>query len=230
MPTFECVSVWNDLAPHRESVGSGRIRRELRTSSRCASSSSHVGDRCGLWLVTNALAAEGSHGNDGSDKEAYGSRGDTEQRYEDNPSTNRWWQSKRIAEAVQRSTHHQTAGVIRQTQPSPLLGLRRLALTCFWAHVRLSAFFLGAPIQSSTSLSLTFASSLPVYASVNFALAMNRVVMHAADDTLVASLLQLSIALRSMVPGEPVALAGNAVRRYARQTLKGGEIIAMLED
>jgi hypothetical protein len=40
---------------------------------------------------------------------------------------------------------------------------------------------------------------------------------------------QLSIALRSTVPGEPVALAGNAVRRYAGRRLRGGEIIATLE-
>ncbi|KAJ7825545.1 hypothetical protein B0H14DRAFT_3468438 [Mycena olivaceomarginata] len=59
---------------------------------------------------------------------------------------------------------------------------------------------------------------------------MNRGVMHASDDTLAASFLQLSIALRSTVSGEPVALAGNAVRRYAGQRLRGGEIIATLED
>ncbi|KAJ7822817.1 hypothetical protein B0H14DRAFT_3470470 [Mycena olivaceomarginata] len=66
---------------------------------------------------------------------------------------------------------------------------------------------------------------------------MNRGVMHASDDKLSASFLltpimskgqawladtvaQLSITLRSTVHGEPVALAGNAVRRYAGRTLK----------
>ncbi|KAJ7868685.1 hypothetical protein B0H13DRAFT_1056121 [Mycena leptocephala] len=81
---------------------------------------------------------------------------------------------------------------------------------------------------------------------VNFALAMNRSVMQ-ADTTLAASFLQvyimskgqqwladtvaqISIALRSTTPGEPVAMAGHAVRRYAGKTLKEDEIIASLED
>ncbi|KAF7341715.1 hypothetical protein MSAN_02069900 [Mycena sanguinolenta] len=82
---------------------------------------------------------------------------------------------------------------------------------------------------------------------VNFALAMNRGVMHATDDSLAASFLQVyimskgqqwlsdtitqtAIALRGSVPGEPVALAGNAVRKYAGRMLKKDEIIATLED
>lgn len=81
---------------------------------------------------------------------------------------------------------------------------------------------------------------------VNFALAMARGVLH-ADTTLAASFLQVyvmskgqawlsetiaqtSIALRSTVPGEPVALAGRAVRRYAGKTVKADEIVASLED
>ncbi|KAJ7165507.1 hypothetical protein C8R43DRAFT_918048 [Mycena crocata] len=81
---------------------------------------------------------------------------------------------------------------------------------------------------------------------VNFALAMNRGVMQ-ADTTLAASFLQvyimskgqpwlagtvaqISIALRSANPGEPVQLAGHAVRRYAGRMLKQDEMIASLED
>ncbi|KAJ7747185.1 hypothetical protein DFH07DRAFT_831359 [Mycena maculata] len=81
---------------------------------------------------------------------------------------------------------------------------------------------------------------------VNFALAMTRGVMQ-ADDSLAASFLQvyvmskgqawlsgtiveISIALRSTTPGEPVALAGQAVRKYAGRTVKQDEIIASLED
>ncbi|KAJ6562174.1 hypothetical protein B0H19DRAFT_1143767 [Mycena capillaripes] len=81
---------------------------------------------------------------------------------------------------------------------------------------------------------------------VNFALAMDRGVMQ-SDNTLAASFLQvyimskgqqwlsgtiaqISIAQRSTTPGEPVALAGNAVRRYAGRMLKKDEIIAALED
>ncbi|KAJ7031444.1 hypothetical protein C8F04DRAFT_1110286 [Mycena alexandri] len=73
---------------------------------------------------------------------------------------------------------------------------------------------------------------------VNFALAMNRGVMQ-ADNTLAASFLQvyimskgqqwltdmvaqISIALRSTTPGEPVALAGHGFRRYAGKMLKAG--------
>ncbi|KAF8209138.1 hypothetical protein K438DRAFT_1811826 [Mycena galopus ATCC 62051] len=81
---------------------------------------------------------------------------------------------------------------------------------------------------------------------VNFALAMNRGVM-ASDDSLAASFLQvyimskgqqwladtvaqIAIALRGTTPGEPVAIAGGAVRKYAGKTLKKDEIIATLED
>ncbi|KAJ7164432.1 hypothetical protein C8R46DRAFT_953113 [Mycena filopes] len=81
---------------------------------------------------------------------------------------------------------------------------------------------------------------------VNFALAMNRGVMQ-ADTTLAASFLQvyimskgqswladtiaqIAIALRSTTPGEPVALAGYGVRRYAGRMLKQDEMIAALED
>ncbi|KAJ7722382.1 hypothetical protein B0H16DRAFT_1600516 [Mycena metata] len=81
---------------------------------------------------------------------------------------------------------------------------------------------------------------------VNFALAMNRGVMQ-ADNTLAASFLQvyimskgqqwladmvsqISIALRSTTPGEPVALAGHGFRQYAGKMLKQDEIIAALED
>ncbi|KAJ7495045.1 hypothetical protein FB451DRAFT_1213191 [Mycena latifolia] len=81
---------------------------------------------------------------------------------------------------------------------------------------------------------------------VNFALATTRGVLH-ADTTLAASFLQvyvmskgqawlastvaeLVIALRGGVPGEAVALADQAVRRYAGKTVKADEIIAALED
>lgn len=81
---------------------------------------------------------------------------------------------------------------------------------------------------------------------MNFALAMGRGVMQ-ADNSLAASFLQVyimskgqqwlsgtitqvSIALRCTTPGEPVALAGQAVRRYAGRTVKKDEIIAALED
>ncbi|KAJ6511701.1 hypothetical protein DFH09DRAFT_941772, partial [Mycena vulgaris] len=81
---------------------------------------------------------------------------------------------------------------------------------------------------------------------VNFALAMNRGVLQ-VDTTLTASFLQVcimskgqawlvstiaetSIAPRSAAPSEAVALAGQAVRRYAGKTVKKDEIIASLED
>ncbi|KAJ7710444.1 hypothetical protein B0H17DRAFT_1190185 [Mycena rosella] len=64
---------------------------------------------------------------------------------------------------------------------------------------------------------------------VNFAFATARGILH-ADHNLAASFLQLVISLRGTTPGEPVALADRAMRRYAGRTVKTHEIIAALED